>query len=202
MLSTRPLVFLDIETTGGSPAASRITEVGALRVENGKVVATYSQLINPEQPVPGFITRMTGISDDMVRDKPTFAGIADELEAFLGDAVFIAHNVNFDHSFIQAEYRRRGRSFAMDRFCTAQLSRRLYPAQRRHNLDTVIKVHNIRVANRHRALDDAAALHEFYQLAQAQHGDKLAAVVADILVVAAGASAARWRQIHLGGGLS
>lgn len=75
----RPLVFLDIETTGGSPASSRITEIGALRVEDGKVVATMNQLVNPGQHVPGFITRLTGIDDSMLWDAPGFAGVADDL---------------------------------------------------------------------------------------------------------------------------
>lgn len=177
-----PFVFLDIETTGGSPAAARITEIGALRVEDGQVVATFSQLVNPECRVPSFITRLTNISDEMLWDQPTFAGVADDLEYFLRDAIFIAHNVNFDYSFIKAEYTRRGGNFAMDRFCTARLSRRLYPDQGRHNLDTVIAAHNIAVRNRHRALDDATALHEFYKSALGQHGERVYAEINRIMV--------------------
>lgn len=178
----QPLVFLDIETTGGSPADSRITEIGALRVEDGQVVATYSQLLNPEQPVPWFITKLTGITDEMLWEAPTFAAVADELESFLSGAVFVAHNVGFDYSFIKAEYGRRGGRFDTDRFCTAQLSRRLYPDQARHNLDTVIQAHGIEVANRHRALDDATALHEFYKSALDRHGLKVFAEINRIMV--------------------
>lgn len=178
----RPLVFLDIETTGGSPATSRITEIGAVRIEDGRVVGTFSQLLNPEQKVPWFITKLTGITDDMLWDAPTFAGVADDLDVFLDGAVFVAHNVNFDYSFIKAEHGRRGGRFDIDRFCTARLSRRLYPAQGRHNLDTIIQAHNIPVANRHRALDDATALHEFYKCALAEHGDKVPAEIDRILV--------------------
>jgi DNA polymerase-3 subunit epsilon len=121
----RPLVFLDIETTGGSPLGSRITEIGALRVEDGKVVAKFSQLVNPEQHVPSFITKLTGISDDMLWEA---------------------------------------------RMCTARLSRRLYPDQRRHNLDTIIARHGFVVKDRHRAYDDAQVLFEFYQRALEEHG--------------------------------
>lgn len=166
----KPLVFLDIETTGGSPVSSRITEIGALRVEGGKVVGRFSQLVNPGEHVPSFITRLTGIDDSMLWDMPGFQGIADDLEAFLEGAVFVAHNVQFDYGFIKAEYHRLGRTFNMDRFCTAQLSRRLYPKQRRHNLDTIIEAHGLTVENRHRALDDARALHEFFESALKQHG--------------------------------
>lgn len=169
----QPLVFLDIETTGGSPLSSRITEIGALRVENGEVVGIFNQLVNPEENVPWFITKLTGITDEMLWDAPLFATVADDLEVFLDGAIFIAHNVNFDYSFIKSEYVRQGGSFNMDRFCTARLSRRLYPAQPRHNLDTVMKAHNITVKNRHRALDDATALHDFYKSALREHDVKV-----------------------------
>lgn len=181
-MTHKPFVFLDIETTGGSPADSRITEIGALRVEDGVVIASFDQLLNPEQKVPWYITKLTNITDEMLWDKPTFAGVADDLEYFLRDAIFIAHNVAFDYNFIKAEYGRRGGRFDMDRFCTAKLSRRLYPAQGRHNLDTVIAAHDIQVANRHRALDDATALHEFYKCALNDHGLNVYAEINRIMV--------------------
>lgn len=161
---------MDIETTGGSPFSSRITEIGAIRVENDKVVGTFNQLLNPEQHVPTFITRMTGISDDMLWEAPLFRSIADDLDVFLEDAIFIAHNVNFDYGFIKAAYHEMGNKFAMDRMCTARLSRRLYPDQPRHNLDTIIARHGFVVKDRHRALDDAKVLYEFYQKALTEHG--------------------------------
>lgn len=169
-MTHRPFVFLDIETTGGSPLTSRITEIGALRIEDDKIVGTFNQLVNPEQHVPSFITKMTGISDDMLWDAPLFRGIADELELFLSDAIFVAHNVNFDYSFIKAAYGQIGTAFNMDRFCTARLSRRLYPDQPRHNLDTIIERHGFKVKDRHRALDDAKVLWDFYQKAVTEHG--------------------------------
>ncbi|MGH7241711.1 MAG: 3'-5' exonuclease [Candidatus Saccharimonadales bacterium] len=166
----RPLVFLDIETTGMSPATGgRITEIGALRVEGGKVVGEFKQLVNPEQHVPSFITRMTGISDDMLWDAPLFRSIAADLESFLDGAIFVAHNVNFDYSFIQAAFAEMGTKFNMDRLCTARLSRRLYPDQRRHNLDTIIERHGFTVTDRHRAFDDAKVLWEFWQKAIEEH---------------------------------
>ncbi len=178
----RPLVFLDIETTGMGPPHARITEIGALRVEEGKVVGTFSQLLNPEQNVPWYITKLTGITDEMLWDAPTFAAITNDLDVFLDGAIFVAHNVNFDYSFIKSEYQRQGAQFNMDRFCTVQLSRRLYPQQRRHNLDTIIQTHNITVTNRHRALDDARALHEFYKHALEEHGLGVFAAINHIMV--------------------
>lgn len=183
-MQSQPLVFLDIETTGGSPNFARITEIGALRVEDGKITKEYSQLLQPDQRVPPFITKLTGISDEMLWDAPRFADIQNELDLLLNDAVFVAHNVNFDYSFIKAEYALLGKHFDSNRFCTARLSRRLYPLQARHNLDTVIKAHNIAVVNRHRALDDAKALHEFYKSAIREHGDRVHAEVQKLLISA------------------
>lgn len=159
----RPLVFLDIETTGGSARYSRITEIGALRVENNKIVSTFKQLINPEEKVPPFITRLTGISDSMLWDAPTFRGIADELELFLDGALFVAHNVSFDYSFIKMEFARIGYKFNMDRVCSAKLSKRLYPEHRSHALDRIIERMELNVTNRHRAYDDAEVIWKFYQ---------------------------------------
>lgn len=181
-MNHKPLVFLDIETTGGSPVGSRITEIGALRVEDGKVVGKFSQLVNPEQHVPGFITKMTGISDDMLWDAPLFKAVADDLEVFLDGAIFVAHNVNFDYSFIKAAYHDIGTRFNMDRFCTARLSRRLYPDQPRHNLDTIIARHGFVVKDRHRAFDDANVLYQFYQKAVAEHGLAAYAAMNHLLV--------------------
>lgn len=180
----RPMVFLDIETTGGSPLASRITEIGAIRVENDRVVGTFNQLVNPEQPVPYFITKMTGIRDDMLWEAPLFRGIADDLELFLDGSIFIAHNVNFDYSFIKAAYSDIGTRFNMDRLCTARLSRKLYPDQPRHNLDTIIAQHGFKVKDRHRALDDAKVLFDFYQKALIEHGVALYGAMDRLMVKA------------------
>jgi len=166
----RPLVFLDIETTGGSPKYSRITEIGALRVENNKIVGQYKQLINPEEHVPSFITKMTGISDAMLWDAPLFKGIADDLEVFLDGALFIAHNVSFDYGFIKMEYERIGQKFNMDRACSARLSRKLYPEHKSHALDRVIERLGIDVTNRHRAYDDAEVLWKFFQAEEERLG--------------------------------
>ena len=169
----KPLVFLDIETTGMGPAQSRITEIGALRVENNEVVATYNQLINPEQPIPSFITNMTGFSNDMVWEQPNFKGLASDLELFLSDAIFVAHNVSFDYGFIRAEFARIGNTFSMDRMCSARLSRKLYPEHRSHRLDKIIERMDIEVLNRHRALDDAEIIWKFYQAELSRLGQDL-----------------------------
>lgn len=169
-MTHKPLVFLDIETTGGSARNSRITEIGAIRVENERVVAHFKELVNPECPVPTFITNLTGISNQMVWDAPTFRSIADSLELFLSDAVFIAHHVVFDYSFIKMEFERIGYTFNMDRACTARLSRRLYPEFKSHALDRIIERMNLTVASRHRAYDDAEVLWKFFHRELGIHG--------------------------------
>jgi len=169
----RPLVFLDIETTGAIARTSRITEIGAIRVENGKVVKEFRQLVNPEQPVPPFISRMTGIHDEMLWDAPIFQVIADQLEVFLDGALFIAHNVTFDYGFIKAEFERMGQRFSMDRACTVRLSRRLHPEHRSHRLDLIIERMSVEVLNRHRAYDDAEVLWKFFQEEYEIHGENI-----------------------------
>lgn len=169
-MSHRPLVFIDIETTGASAWTSRVLEIGALRVENNQVMKHYSQLVDPEETIPPFITNLTGIQERDIRDKPTFYSVANDVKALFEDAIFVAHNVNFDYSFIKEEFRRLGVPFNKDRLCTVRLSRALHPAQKSHRLDEVIRVHGYKVANRHRAFDDAEILHRFYVEHLAKHG--------------------------------
>lgn len=158
----RPLIFVDVETTGGTPTGSRILEIGALRVENGNIVGRLNQVLDPEEPVPGWITQLTGITGHDTLSQPAFADLRSELSLLFDGAIFVAHNVNFDYGFFAAEFHRLGQRFAMDKLCTVRLSRALYPEQRSHRLDAVIARHGYRVANRHRAYDDAEVLHKFY----------------------------------------
>ena len=158
----KPLIFIDVETTGGMASGSRILEIGALRVENGQVVSQINQVLDPEEPVPGWITQLTGIEQHETVAKPVFSDMLPRLNELFQGGIFVAHNVNFDYSFFKEEYRKLGAAFAMDKLCTVRLSRALYPSERSHRLDAVIARHGYRVANRHRAYDDAEVLHKFY----------------------------------------
>lgn len=158
----RPLLFFDVETTGMGPRnGGRVLEIGAIRVEKGRVVGMMNTLLDPEMPVPYFITGMTGIADEHVAQAPLFADIIHKLEDISRDAVFVAHNVNFDYSFIRHEYGLLDRTFSRDRLCTVRLSRTLYPSERGHSLSKLIERHGYRVKARHRAYDDAEVLHRF-----------------------------------------
>src|SRR5208282_4587061 len=118
---------VDLETTGGSAAYDRITEVGLVRVKNGELVEEWSSLVNPECPIPAYIEAFTGISNQMVADAPRFAEIATVVRQKLQGAVFVAHNARFDYSFLRSEFRRIERRFSAKVLCTVKLSRRLFP---------------------------------------------------------------------------
>jgi len=165
-----PVVFVDIETTGGSYRNSRVLEVAAIRFENGEIVKEFSSLIDPGTRVPPFITSITGISDKDIVGAPTFEDVADELLEILDGAVFVAHNVRFDYSFLKQEFAMIGTSFNPRLLCTVRLSRYLYSEQKGHSLEKLIARHSIPVLERHRALEDARAILYFSQLAFDEHG--------------------------------
>lgn len=157
-----PIVFVDLETTGGSVTDHRITEIGV--VEAGpQGVSRWSTLVDPGQPIPPFIQQLTGITDDMVRGAPTFATIAPELLERLNGKLFIAHNASFDRGFLRGEFRRAGLAFNPDVLCTVRLSRALSPDEKRHGLDALIGRHALVPMARHRALADADLLWQFWQ---------------------------------------
>ncbi|WP_338639103.1 exonuclease domain-containing protein [Burkholderia pyrrocinia] len=160
--SEQPLVFVDLETTGGSSAEHRITEIGV--VEIGPLgVSTWTTLVNPGQSIPPFIQQLTGISDAMVRDAPSFASLAPALFERLDGKLFVAHNASFDRGFLRAEFERAGFAFNPDVLCTVRLSRALFPRESRHGLDALIERHGLVPAARHRALADADLLWQFWR---------------------------------------
>jgi DNA polymerase-3 subunit epsilon len=156
------LVFVDLETTGGSAAYDRITEVGIVRVRNGERVEEWSSLVNPERPIPPYIEAFTGISDEMVADAPRFGEIAAVVREKLQGAVFVAHNARFDYSFLRGEFLKADMNFSAKVLCTVKLSRRLFPEYARHNLDAVMERNGLTCDARHRALGDARVLHDFW----------------------------------------
>jgi DNA polymerase III subunit epsilon len=168
-----PLVFVDIETNGLNHIRGRIIEVAAIRVEGGRVTREYNQLIDPGTPLPQFITNLTGITEHDLRDAPLFMAVADELLEVMDGAIFVAHNVRFDYSFLKQEFKRIGKSFSPRQLCTVRLSRALYPAQRSHKLQSLIDRHGFAADHRHRAYDDAYVLWQFLQHAQAAFGAEI-----------------------------
>ena len=162
-----PLVFVDIETTGVSYQRHRVIEVAVIRVENGAVIDSFSSLVDPESPLPPFITRLTGITEADLAGAPSFYDNAEELRVIMDGAVFVAHNVRFDYGFLKREFVTAGRDFNPKLLCTVRLSRALYPAERGHKLQNLIDRCGLEVKSRHRAYDDAQAMWHFIQHVQA-----------------------------------
>jgi DNA polymerase-3 subunit alpha (Gram-positive type) len=152
-------VIFDLETTGAKCPPCRVTEIGAFRVESGKIVDEFHTLVNPEMPIPLFITQLTGISDSMVRTAPKFREIATDFLDFIGDSVLVAHNAPFDMRFLNHEISKvyDGYRVANPHLCTVQLSRKLVPHIENHKLNTVAQYFRISLENHHRASHDAHA---------------------------------------------
>jgi DNA polymerase III subunit epsilon len=158
-----PIVFVDIETNGLSHVRGRVIEVAAIRVENGAITREFHSLIDPGIELPPYITRLTGITSGDLAGAPTFDQIADELQDILQDAIFVAHNVRFDYSFLKQEFGRLNTKFLPKQLCTVKLSRALHPHERGHKLEDLINRHGFKVSQRHRARDDATVLWQFIQ---------------------------------------
>ena len=165
-----PAVFVDIETNGGNGDRGRITEIAVIRVEDSEIVDEYTSLVNPGTSIPYWITTLTGISNDDVADAPYFDEIAGELDRIMRGALFVAHNVRFDFSFVKRQMEACGYSFKPKLFCTVRMSRAVYPEHKGHSLEKIINRHNIAVRNRHRAYDDAKATYDFARLAIVEKG--------------------------------
>ena len=160
------ICFVDVETTGSSPARERVTEVGVVSVEaegDDLRVSEWSSLVNPGVPIPSEIQWLTGITNDMVRAAPSFTEIAHDLAARLHDAIFVAHNARFDYGFLRAEFARCGLTWRAPTLCTVRLSRLLYPDRAPHSLDAIVARFGLDGEVRHRALGDARVLWRFLQ---------------------------------------
>lgn len=173
-----PLAIVDVETTGSDPASDRITEIAVLEVSGFALTAQWSTLVNPGGAIPGSIQALTGITQEMVERAPRFADIAGELYQRLAGRVFIAHNARFDYGFLRREFDRAGFKYVARTVCSVRLSRRLYPAEVGHDLDSLIARHGLACEVRHRAAPDAAAVWQFLRRAAADHGDDVLAVAA------------------------
>ncbi len=163
------LAFVDIETTGSHFDRDRITEIG-IKTLAGNDLQVWERLIDPQTYIPLNIQRLTGISPAMVKGQPCFSEIAQELKKELEGKIFIAHNARFDYGFIKASFKRMGIDFKPKVLCTVKLSRLLFPDQPRHNLDTIISAHGLKVSARHRALGDADLLLQFWRVCESKFG--------------------------------
>lgn len=156
--------IVDIETTGGYASANGITEICIYVFDGAKIVTRFHSLVNPRQPIPRYIQAMTGITDEMVEGAPFFEEIADEIYQLLHDKVFIAHNVNFDYSFIKAHLGANGHSLNCKKLCTVRMSRKIFPGFPSYSLGNLCQSLDIIINDRHRASGDAEATVKVFQL--------------------------------------
>jgi DNA polymerase III subunit epsilon len=163
------VVFVDLETTGATATHDRITEIGIIEVNRGRLISEWSTLVNPGMSIPPMIQSLTGITNAMVAHAPLFEDIQLEVLQRLAGKLFVAHNARFDYGFLKNEFRRCGVTFNARVLCTVKLSRKLYPEHAKHNLDILLERHALDCEARHRALGDAKVL---WLLAQKWHAER------------------------------
>jgi DNA polymerase III subunit epsilon len=135
----------------------KITEIAIAIHDGSRVIDSYQTLVNPERSIPEFISRMTGITNEMVEGAPRFCEVAKDIVEFTEGSVFVAHNARFDYGFIREEFHRLGYTFSRKQLCTVRLSRQVFPEIGKYGLDNLIKHFKIKVNNRHRAMGDVEA---------------------------------------------
>jgi len=156
--------IIDIETTGGNPYRDRITEI-AIYVHDGEnVVKEFHSLIYPERKIPYFISRMTGITDEMVANAPRFYEVAKKIVEVTENSIFVAHNASFDYNFIKTEFKNLGYFFQRDVLCTVKLSRKIIPGKKSYSLGKLCNELGISISDRHRAKGDALATVKLFEL--------------------------------------
>lgn len=149
--------IIDIETTGGGIKGNRLTEICIVLLKGETVVDKYTTLVNPEKIIPPQITALTGIDNEMVANAPKFAEVAKKIDEFTKDAIFVAHNVNFDYNVLRNEFNELEYEFTRKKLCTVRLSRKLIPGLFSYSLGNLCSSINIPLINRHRAEGDTDA---------------------------------------------
>ena len=161
--------IIDVETTGTAATFGKITEI-AIVLHNGEAVTdTYTTLINPECNIPWNITRLTGITNDMVASAPKFYEVAKKIIELTAGKIFVAHNAMFDYSFVKEEFKRLGYDFKRKTICTVKLGRKLLPGHRSYSLGNICADLGILITDRHRAIGDALATAKLFEVLISQN---------------------------------
>ena len=160
--------IVDIEATGGNSKIGRITEISILKFDGQKIVDEFTTLINPERPIPPFVQKLTGISNQMAAESPKFPDVAKDVSNILAGSCFVAHNVKFDYSFFHQEFKNIGLDFHMDKLCTLQYSQKVWPDLGTYGLSKLCKAKGIEITDRHRAKGDALATVELFKMLVAE----------------------------------
>ena len=183
--------IVDIETTGGHASANGITEIAVYVHDGEKIIKHFETLVNPQQKIPAYITALTGISDYMVADAPLFDDIAPTLFELLKDVIFVAHNVNFDHSFVKHHLKAAGFELNVKKLCTVRLSRKTFPGLPSYSLGNLCRSLQLSLDNRHRAGGDAKATVLLLEHCWANGGDE------HVEQMLKRSSADQWLPLHL-----
>lgn len=149
--------IVDIETTGGNAGGSRITEIAIIIHDGTRILDRWETLVNPQKEIPPAIFALTGINNEMVRDAPIFDCISEKVLEMLSNRIFVAHNVNFDYSFVRHELELSGFKWTARKLCTVRAARKIKPGFRSYSLGNLCKSLNIQLINQHRAGGDATA---------------------------------------------
>lgn len=157
-------VIIDVETTGGSPRNSKITELAIYKYDGEKIIDEFITLLNPEQPIPEFIVRLTGIKDEMVLKSPRFYEVAKEVVEFTKDCIFVAHNVAFDYGMLRSEFKHLGFDFRLPHLCTVRAARYVLPGHKSYSLGNISRELGIEINGRHRAGGDALATTKLFEI--------------------------------------
>lgn len=155
---------VDIETTGSYAAGNGITEIAIVITDGKEVLDMYETLVNPGQPIPYFIQNLTGINDRMVAKAPPFEEVAAKVHEMLQDKIFIAHNVNFDYSFVKHHLQAVGYELDTRKLCTVRLTRKIIPGLNGYSLGKLCHQLNINLTNHHRAGGDALATAQIFNM--------------------------------------
>ena len=167
--------IVDIETTGSHASANGITEIAVYLYDGKEITQQYQTLVNPGIPIPYYIASLTGITNSMVADAPPFEAIAPLLYGLLKDRIFVAHNVNFDYSFIKHQLSTAGYDLQCKKLCTVRLGRKIFPGLRSYSLGNICRHFGIAINGRHRAGGDAEATTQLFGLMLANDKEKLIA---------------------------
>ena len=156
-------VIVDLETTGLNPSTDEIIEIGAIKVENKEIKDIFNKLIKPDKAIPENIVELTGITQEMVHNELPIKPVLEQFVKFLGDRIFVAHNAEFDSSFIKVQMKKILNK-NMDNFiaCTLLVARDILPNLENHKLPTVARYFGLEIANRHRAIGDAELTYQIW----------------------------------------
>ena len=171
--SAPTFAIVDLETTGGNFILDRIMEIAVVVHDGQHIISRYHTLINPERPITSFISRLTGITDEMVAHAPRFEEVAEDIFQILKGHVFVAHNVRFDYGFLKAEFKRNHLRYHSLHLCTVELSKAIFPGQASYSLGNLCAALDVPISNRHRAFGDTEATAYLFQMLWKKNSPKV-----------------------------